>query len=510
MITRKFSKKSSLAVLTGAAVVALVAWAGLGLTGYVLADQPDGNGQHHHGGGGGDTTPPDPVTDLAVNPLATTFDSIALDWTATGDDGLTGTATSYDVRYSTGNPAEPPFNGDLETWFGAASQAQGEPAPQAPGSAESFTVTGLLDGTTYYLALKVADEAGNASGPSNVVSETTPQAPPGAWLNETVDDPGRVAFYTALAYDPANNPAIAYTDEGSGRIKFAQWNGSAWAIENVGTGTAGVDLAFDPATGQPVMSFSRSSKLVFARKVDSAWHTRSIENKDALNDVTSLAFDSSGMPCISYLFRGRSGALLKLARFDGSSWSTEVVDDGAIARYNSLVFAPDGNPSIAYSDVTGGGSHFDTLKFAHWNGASWDIEIVETAEVAGVFAALAYDPATGFPAIVHRDDQQNLRFARWNGTFWEIETVDTGRNTNCTLAYLAPATPVISYSNSAAAELRFARWDGFAWQIEVVQRNVSVKYQTSLAIEPVAGMPSISYGDIKSNALKFARKLPEP
>ncbi len=46
-----------------------------------------------------DTTPPAAVSNLSCSNLTTT--SVQLNWTAPGDDGSTGTATSYDIRYST-------------------------------------------------------------------------------------------------------------------------------------------------------------------------------------------------------------------------------------------------------------------------------------------------------------------------------------------------------------------------------------------------------------------------
>ncbi len=46
-----------------------------------------------------DTTPPAAVSNLSCSNLTTT--SVQLNWTAPGDDGNTGTATTYDIRYST-------------------------------------------------------------------------------------------------------------------------------------------------------------------------------------------------------------------------------------------------------------------------------------------------------------------------------------------------------------------------------------------------------------------------
>lgn len=117
-----------------------------------------------------DQTRPAALANVAVSGV--TENTIALNWTATGDDSLSGTAASYDVRYSTA-----PITAAN---FASATAASGEPAPGAAGTAQSFTITGLTRQTTYYIAIKVTDDAGNVSAISNVVSTTTPDATPPA------------------------------------------------------------------------------------------------------------------------------------------------------------------------------------------------------------------------------------------------------------------------------------------------------------------------------------------
>ena len=110
---------------------------------------------------------PDPITDLAATPDG---DAVTLTFTATGDDGAVGTATSYDVRYST-----TPIVTDAD--FDAATPATGEPAPQVAGTTETFRIEGLAFSTTYYIAMKVEDNSFNISDLSNVVQVTTLAAP---------------------------------------------------------------------------------------------------------------------------------------------------------------------------------------------------------------------------------------------------------------------------------------------------------------------------------------------
>ena len=116
---------------------------------------------------GGDNTSPSTITNLSVSAVTTT--SATLTWTAPGDDGSTGTATTYDIRYFTSTI-------DTSNWD-TATQATSEPAPQVAGSSESFTVSGLTENTTYYFAMKTADEVPNWSVLSNVVNGSTLSPP---------------------------------------------------------------------------------------------------------------------------------------------------------------------------------------------------------------------------------------------------------------------------------------------------------------------------------------------
>ncbi|AFE06876.1 Ig-like domain-containing protein [Corallococcus coralloides DSM 2259] len=91
--------------------------------------------------------------------------SIRLDWQAPGDDGVLGTAAHYELRYATF-----PLN---DATFGVATLVTGVGAPRTAGTAESFTVTGLTESTTYHFALRTFDGAGNASVLATASTATT-------------------------------------------------------------------------------------------------------------------------------------------------------------------------------------------------------------------------------------------------------------------------------------------------------------------------------------------------
>jgi hypothetical protein len=115
------------------------------------------------------TNPLDIVAPAAITNLAFSAvkpNRVTLSWTAVGDDGTTGQANRYEIRYAT-SPLD-------ESSWSSATVATGVPAPQASGSSETFVLRGLDPSTTYYVAIKAADEVPNWAAISNVVTFTTP------------------------------------------------------------------------------------------------------------------------------------------------------------------------------------------------------------------------------------------------------------------------------------------------------------------------------------------------
>ncbi|MFH1958338.1 MAG: lamin tail domain-containing protein [bacterium] len=131
-----------------------------------------------------DGVAPSAISDLTALPGSNTGE-INLAWTAPGDDGTTGTASQYEIKCSsTGNIAD-------ETDYDAAQNFSGfsrspVPQPSDSGTEESFTVTGLMSGVTYYFAVKAGDEfplwsswsrAGANQNNYAVAYDTIPESP---------------------------------------------------------------------------------------------------------------------------------------------------------------------------------------------------------------------------------------------------------------------------------------------------------------------------------------------
>ncbi len=113
-----------------------------------------------------DKEPPAAINDFALVRIGPT--SAQFGFTATGDDSLTGTASNYDLRFSTD-----PINASN---FKDATAAIVSQTPNEQGSDENIFITGLQRKTDYYFAIKAIDENNNASPISDVVMEPTDES----------------------------------------------------------------------------------------------------------------------------------------------------------------------------------------------------------------------------------------------------------------------------------------------------------------------------------------------
>jgi len=114
-----------------------------------------------------DASPPGPVLDLSAH--SPTSNSVFLSWTAPGDDGSQGVATSYRIYYSA--------SGLSESTLPEASLLRDSPRPRPAGSQETVEVLGLSAETTYDFAVLAEDEWGQTGPLGNVVIGRTLEPP---------------------------------------------------------------------------------------------------------------------------------------------------------------------------------------------------------------------------------------------------------------------------------------------------------------------------------------------
>jgi hypothetical protein len=102
-----------------------------------------------------DATPPDAISGIQAEFVST--NTIIYSWPGTGDDGMTGVASQYDLRYR----ATTAMNSGN---FASCPVAPNVPAPACPNGTQPYSLTGLQACTKYWIGMKVGDEKNNLSG----------------------------------------------------------------------------------------------------------------------------------------------------------------------------------------------------------------------------------------------------------------------------------------------------------------------------------------------------------
>ncbi|MCK5251293.1 MAG: S8 family serine peptidase, partial [Thermoplasmata archaeon] len=397
-----------------------------------------------------DGSSPQQVSDLSSS--ATTMSSVTLTWTAVGGNS-DGSQTNYiyDIRYLTG---------DITTFdWDTANTMYFEPAPKAPGTTESYEVEHLSGGTKYNFAISALDECGNGGTMSNLVEVTT-DAP--KWvIDDGVDTSVDDVYYLNSAIDDDGNPAFVYSSATGTWFSYLDANGD-WQQEQLSEGeSTQPDLTYDGSTWWVVIGGFGCS--VGKRTGDDTWSFTSVPDRKITNDEKSIEVFSPTKIGVTYRGSHRNGGM-KYAEYDGSSWTIEIVDKGAAARYNNLEFDSAGNPGIAYSE-TSDGQWIDTLKFAQKDSnGDWTIEtLLEGTMGYGGLPDLEYDGSDN-PHIVCPGG--GINYVHHDGSDWQYDTVDSYQYADEQSLVLVGTTVYVSYRNEDGIQCARSGADG--WTAELV------------------------------------------
>ena len=315
-------------------------------------------------GASSDKVPPAKVEDLSAQRDTDDPTTCNLSWTATGDDGKTGTAAHYELRYSTQQFDASGFAG--ATLYSPSTSW----IPLEVGVKEQKTVTGLDAQKTYYFALKVFDDVNNASAMSNLASTEAPSdnVPPAA-----IDDllavsgplEGQVTLsFTAPGDDGTVGTVVGYELRYSESfINEASWDAAEvyapshdWVPKTAGSPESWVISGFDSSTAHYFAVIS----------VDDAGNWSSVSNCASAGGgqdrvpparITDLAADQAqveGQVILSWTATGDDGDqgtatryILKYAQFEitASNWA----------------FVGTYQPSLAWTPLPSGGHELKTI-----------------------------------------------------------------------------------------------------------------------------------------------------
>lgn len=358
----------------------------------------------------------------------------------------------------------------LATSLGSAAHA----APQRPAFAA--TQTSQIDGIGDYTSMAL-----DATGRSHVAYfDVTRKAlvyaiqTQAGWRTELVDASGMTGWYASLALDSRGEARVAYYDATNGVLKYAVRDAGVWRTQVVDGTSVGVghycSLALDANDVASISYYDATNlNLRYAVQGQGGWTIETVdgagnaaETEQALNradrgakqpaisqDVpnvghyTSLAIGRDGQPRIAY--QDITNADLKVAVKRNGEWLAETVDArGDLGEHTSIAVDAAGRAHVSYYDLQNG-----ALKYAsEQKDGSWTTQTVDASGDVGAYTSLELD-AQGHPHISYMGvSEQVLKYATEADGVWMTQTVDangfTGRNTS--LGLDRSGAPVIAYT----------------------------------------------------------------
>ncbi len=244
------------------------------------------------------------------------------------------------------------------------------------------------------------------------------------WEVQIVDPNYEPMLYNSITVDSYNYPHIAYFVDDLRSLKYAYFDGERWNIQVPTVGGARNSIKLN-RNNYPYISHDwyQGSLLYLSSWNGSNWITQIVDSIYTYG--TSLCLDSNDYPHIAYVYEYDflSASKLKYAHFNGISWEIVTVDSLMEEFYYfdpSLQLDTLGYPHIAFTYFKGGPMPYCTswVKYAYWNGSSWQIETIDF----GGGPTLKFD-SNGSPRIFYRSGREandSIGYARKIESDWRI------------------------------------------------------------------------------------------
>lgn len=281
-----------------------------------------------------------------------------------------------------------------------------------------------------------------------------------SWSLYTLDDAKSFSQFGSHHFRlKLGQPRLAY---GGDHLYYAWYGTGGWHYEVVdsarGVG-AHASLAFD-SKGMPNISYrdDLNKALKYARKVDQVWQVQTVVT-GGVTGHTSIEMDASDHPHITFI----TDAGLSYATFGAVGWEVEQVagnvDVGAPITAEMLALDKQGRARVAYS----AGTFTEGLHYAERDDQGWHGEVVPLAEdelANGDDVALALLP-NGDPYVIAtfatpetrmHHSHPGIMSARRSGGQWsrQVEVDETTFNPKVAIAVSSTGAVYLAYAGDYA------------------------------------------------------------
>jgi hypothetical protein len=252
---------------------------------------------------------------------------------------------------------------------------------------------------------------------------------------------------------------------------------------------------------RPMIAYTddRTGDLVFAERTASGWATQIVDATGQVGYFPSLAVDCADRPHISYFDNTLND--IKYAHLSSTGWRIETIDAEGLpgfhipAGFTQIALRPEPDqclavqPQVAYLAYRY--KPYDgELRFATRHHDGWRIETVDSTTGAGGFPALTLDPA-GNPWISYYRagtwdyHSGELKVAHRSEGQWRAHTVDRDGNAGrfSSIAVSAHSMPVVAYYAAKTGDLRVAWWWNGRWRTQMLVSDGNAGAWVQLAID---------------------------
>lgn len=331
------------------------------------------------------------------------------------------------------------------------------------------------------------------------------------WQISSIERAG-LSTQSSVAFSPSGRAAVAYYSSLNNALRFAMETGGAlWDISTVQSVPSDCKPSLGFRFGEPAISYrvgpgDGPGELKYATYSSGSW---SIETVAANVDVSSLAFDGSHRPAISYY--DSDSKRLKLARSPGpSTWVTETAaEPGGVVDFNSLSFVPStappfaGRPAIAYHDRSYGTVIYAQLALNGW----YSVRIGNLGTIPGLGrCSLAHSP-NGTPVIAVGALGAMQRYSNDSRFGWYFHGISGARTGSIAFNPARPYERGMSYDFDGS--VRYSLGSGIGRLLveapgKTQSGDLIGPFELTSTAFSAAGRPAISYYDISNNTIKVA------